>query len=378
MDKRIVKRPDELDRTARHYGRAYQCLRCLYKDGVNRIDVKRRIEAHITKYHLSLDEVGHYCRLCSFRCWDRKTLEDHVRFYARHRRMAKEQGVTGKEEDLLVSNRQPYEMGAADYVVLSKERSLDFFKGKQAANPIEDESQDESYDVVQEAARLAGVTEETETAASNLVVTLLQGGPGTSEEAAVPAVSPSLPEAGAETAPAQTEPLDLTIQTEPEEDILGQLLGESTVRMTPLADRPKSVRQLSPDREEPPAKRKRHQTAHRRPSRSRSPSPVPSEASSQSSASSTASITAEQWQEIGKNIMKPLHEAVDQNTRAIRVLGKSVETLTRAVEVIARSCKGMQEALEERTRQGRDNNRSDRVDKTPRRRPDEPRRGNRY
>lgn len=65
MDLRTVVQTDDADRKAKHCGRAYQCLKCLHKDN-KVIDVKRRIEAHITKYQLRLDECAHYCRLCFF------------------------------------------------------------------------------------------------------------------------------------------------------------------------------------------------------------------------------------------------------------------------------------------------------------------------
>jgi hypothetical protein len=39
-------------------------LRCMHKEGKAVIDVKRRTEAHITKYHLRLGECAHNCRLC--------------------------------------------------------------------------------------------------------------------------------------------------------------------------------------------------------------------------------------------------------------------------------------------------------------------------
>jgi hypothetical protein len=102
MDLRTAQEVEQ-DRKARHYGRAYQFLRCLHKEGKAVIDVKRRIEAHITKYHLRLDECAHYCRLCFFRCWDRKTLENHITSYQRHVKVAREQSVDGNDFKYLVS-----------------------------------------------------------------------------------------------------------------------------------------------------------------------------------------------------------------------------------------------------------------------------------
>ena len=59
---------DEARRRAKHRGRAYQCLACFHKEGKNTINEKGKIEFHILKNHVKLDEDPFYCRLCLSVC----------------------------------------------------------------------------------------------------------------------------------------------------------------------------------------------------------------------------------------------------------------------------------------------------------------------
>ena len=117
---------DALEKMARHKGRAYQCLRCCHQGGKEVIDVKARIECHIMKTHLSLDQVPFYCSLCLFRCSDKATLLEHVTKFNRHEVMAKMKGVAGNTE-CLKENPNPYQIGLDDYFVFSQEESTQVF-----------------------------------------------------------------------------------------------------------------------------------------------------------------------------------------------------------------------------------------------------------
>ena len=51
---------DRIER-ARKRGKAYQCLKCFSREGKRTVDIKCRIEDHIMKMHLALEEVPFYC-----------------------------------------------------------------------------------------------------------------------------------------------------------------------------------------------------------------------------------------------------------------------------------------------------------------------------
>lgn len=111
---------------AKHRGRAYQCLRCFNQQGVSVIDVKQRIEEHIMKIHLSLDQVPFYCSLCLFRCRDRATLDDHVKNFSRHKQMVADRKC-GNSSGFLKENPAPYRFSPEDYYVYSQEESVNIF-----------------------------------------------------------------------------------------------------------------------------------------------------------------------------------------------------------------------------------------------------------
>jgi len=317
---------DEMrEKTAKHYGRAYQCLRCLYKDDKEEVDVKRRMLAHITKYHMSMDQVAFYCRLCSFRCWSRGELEDHVDGYGPHRKEAKRLGKDHKDPRYLVSTGATYKIGEGDYKVWSRDHSIDFFlkkSGKSSTAPAVAVAA-EMESVLERAARQSGVKEAA--AAASYLDKLSDRETLGEEEVCVPAATE---EEDPEAAQAEDQqlPLDLSVahQEDGEENILGQLLGEAETDQRHVFRRDG----------EPPRKRMREV------------SPVASEASSTSSSSSASSMTAEQWEHVGAAIVKPLLTAMEQTTRAIRQLEKSVAEGARGIEVIARACRGMQEVME--------------------------------
>ena len=123
----------ELVERAKHRGRAYQCLPCYHKEGRVLISEKGRIEDHILKNHVKLDEVPFYCSLCLFRCHSQQQLNRHVTAYARHREMARKRDVKDHQPYLMKSSN-PYQIGALDYMQLSVEDSIKHFmqQGRQA------------------------------------------------------------------------------------------------------------------------------------------------------------------------------------------------------------------------------------------------------
>ncbi|MEW8446381.1 MAG: hypothetical protein AB2661_21050 [Candidatus Thiodiazotropha sp.] len=127
----LVDDPEAITR-AKHKGRAYQCMPCFHKEGKETIDVRGRVEEHILKNHVSLDEVPFYCRLCLFRCQRREQLIQHVTSYARHREMANKRGVTDNSQ-FLVTSPNPHQFTEADYIKLSAEASLRHFLRHQTA-----------------------------------------------------------------------------------------------------------------------------------------------------------------------------------------------------------------------------------------------------
>ena len=132
----------ELVERAKHRGRAYQCLPCYHKEGRVVINEKGRIEDHILKNHVKLDEVPYYCSLCLFRCHSLQQLNKHVTAYARHREMARKRDVQDHQPYLMKSSN-PYKIGSLDYMQLSTEESIRHFmqqarlaKERDVRNPV--------------------------------------------------------------------------------------------------------------------------------------------------------------------------------------------------------------------------------------------------
>ena len=165
----------EAERTekARRMGRAWQCLRCHYREQKRTVDRKGRIEDHIMKVHLALEEVPFYCRLCLFRCQKKEQLKNHVTAHKRHVEMAAKRQITD-HESCLVSNVKPHVMGPMDYVALSAEASLEHFlqtqgNGKPSTIPVEAEQEVPLIELTEE--QLAQVLQSAE---AGQVVTVVQ------------------------------------------------------------------------------------------------------------------------------------------------------------------------------------------------------------
>ena len=119
MAANILKSEEE---KAIHRGQGYQCLRCLSK-GVQYVAEKIRVEDHIMKMHLSLDEVPFYCSLCMFKCKTPTTLDNHLVRYRRHALIAEEKKVDAADHSCLRSNPNPYKIQDTDYKKLDRDDS---------------------------------------------------------------------------------------------------------------------------------------------------------------------------------------------------------------------------------------------------------------
>ncbi len=111
-------------------GRAYQCTRCGLKE------VKGRIEAHIYKLHVPLEQSPFYCSLCMFRCNNEKQLLSHVKGYKGHRARIER----GEKDSPRYLHRStvPYKLSASiDYVQLSKEDSEVFWQQRKRVGNID-------------------------------------------------------------------------------------------------------------------------------------------------------------------------------------------------------------------------------------------------
>lgn len=332
------------DKRAKHYGRAYQCLRCLHRDNKEVIDVKRRMLGHIMKTHLSLDEVPHYCRLCQFRCMDRATLERHVKNYARHKR-----AMSGRQdsEEFLVSNKAPYQIGQMDMVILSKERSLEFFKGKGER----DRETHPKGDLLSQAVQEAQIPQALSPSLQSILDDL-NDVPSVKEIDTVSRLSTPtfcMPEA-LRVPPGQLlatpcdtlTPLDLSVSRAGSvvEDILPQILPEEETAF-----------------EEPPAKRPRQEAEME------ATVPASPAASGISTASSETCqvLTADQMECIAKSVGNKICKSLQENTNALKDICLVLKDLTKASEYTSRSLKAIQEVMEEGKHRREKENREERT-----------------
>ena len=129
---RATKTTEELEKMAKHKGRAYECLHCS-RQGKTVIDVKSRVEDHILKYHLGLDQAPFYCTLCLFRSTEKKPLLEHVFRHSRHRQEAQNKNIVDSTP-YLKESQNPYKLGSADYHQLSQEESVKTFVSKMLQN----------------------------------------------------------------------------------------------------------------------------------------------------------------------------------------------------------------------------------------------------
>lgn len=102
-------------------GLAYECIKC----GPAFRGEKRYVRAHIYKYHVSLDEVPFYCRLCHYMSDSEKDLIKHTKGYKPHRLAEEHLKAEGRTPDsnYIHKNPNPVELGEVHLRKLSPEDS---------------------------------------------------------------------------------------------------------------------------------------------------------------------------------------------------------------------------------------------------------------
>lgn len=116
----------ELRERARRRGRAYQCLRCHYQEGRRVVDIKCRLEDHVLRNHVPLEEVPFFCSLCLYKCQQREQILSHFTSCKRHKDTAEKRGVKDNKI-FMVESERPYKFGPLDLVQLSAEDSISHF-----------------------------------------------------------------------------------------------------------------------------------------------------------------------------------------------------------------------------------------------------------
>ncbi|MEW8545558.1 MAG: hypothetical protein AB2693_18720 [Candidatus Thiodiazotropha sp.] len=90
------------------------------------MDIKCRLEEHVLRNHVPLEEVPFFCSLCLFKSQQKQQIISHFSSCKRHKDMAAKRGVTDSMV-FLVESQKPYKFGSLDLVQLSAEESLNHF-----------------------------------------------------------------------------------------------------------------------------------------------------------------------------------------------------------------------------------------------------------
>ena len=178
---------EAIDR-ARKRGAAYQCVRCHNTDGTKVVNIKCRMEEHIIKYHLTLEEVPFRCLLCDFVCLKNDHLLQHVAGNARHVLIAAKQKIIDNSP-YLWKNPNPHVFGANDYLVYNQEASLLHFVGAMDREPQYEPTPSKPAAVEKGEQQVASPSEEVRVEApAQVQQPVLQGLSFTAEEAALGSV----------------------------------------------------------------------------------------------------------------------------------------------------------------------------------------------
>ena len=143
---------------ARHRGLAYQCLKCLQRDGSRTINIKCRMEEHVMHAHLGKAEWPFYCKLCGFKCRKYEELTTHLTAYSRHVVKATKMKILD-HRPYLVENPMPHVFGPSDYRALTPEASLLHFLGMGDSEGAEGEGRPSSTPVVMQVPRFTPTTQ---------------------------------------------------------------------------------------------------------------------------------------------------------------------------------------------------------------------------
>ena len=110
-------------KSARNRVLAYQCLRCLERDGSKTVKIRCRMEYHIMHVHLGRDEWPYFCELCNFISRKYSELIDHVTMYTRHIAKANKKKIL-YNTPFLKQNPNPHVFSPSDFKALTPEGSL--------------------------------------------------------------------------------------------------------------------------------------------------------------------------------------------------------------------------------------------------------------
>lgn len=95
--------PVEMKAKLAKRGYAYECVKC----GSKFRGEKRRVRAHVYKYHLALDEVPFYCSLCHYMTENERDIARHVKGYKPHQNMVESLMAEGKSVSDSYTHRNP-------------------------------------------------------------------------------------------------------------------------------------------------------------------------------------------------------------------------------------------------------------------------------
>ena len=114
-------------------GRCYRCLRCI---GNPYEGEKSKVEVHIYKKHVALDQVPYFCNICKFVSLSQSELEKHIlgNNYPTHKAVVDNMRLKGQEvneTESLLMNLTYYKLVLEiDYTRLSKEESEKIFSSR--------------------------------------------------------------------------------------------------------------------------------------------------------------------------------------------------------------------------------------------------------
>lgn len=123
-------------------GLAYQCLRCHMPEVY--IAERSRVEAHLWKRHLPLDQAPYFCTLCLYRSTDYRSLANHIKSFQPHinhrNSLAKEGKFLGEEMYLKASTNTHmfnYNPAEPDYRQLRPVESRQYWTSKARGQPAQ-------------------------------------------------------------------------------------------------------------------------------------------------------------------------------------------------------------------------------------------------
>ncbi|CAC5418225.1 unnamed protein product [Mytilus coruscus] len=112
-------------------GLAYRCMKCLPPSSY--IGEKGRVEAHIWKHHIPLNESPFFCSLCLFRATREGEIRRHVMTFPSHLLQKNKLMASNKfvgDEYYLKKSSNPYHLTPLDLVPMTHQESHDFWSTK--------------------------------------------------------------------------------------------------------------------------------------------------------------------------------------------------------------------------------------------------------